>query len=107
MRVTECTLISVFNRIKLFTVVHGPYLDESSRRAESESKEHFVRKAHLSGHFSIKKCCFSLKQKSQNCVEIKFQCNIWGQLDVRTRMRDSKSQIFYLKKTNLWGLSVH
>ena len=41
----------------------SPYLDESSRRAESESEEHFVRKAHFSGHFSVKKIDFPVKQK--------------------------------------------
>ena len=76
----------------------SPYLDESSRRAESESKEHFVRKAHFSGHFLVKKWYFSIKNKSQNCVEITFQRNSWGQLDVRTRMRASKSWNFDLKK---------
>ena len=41
----------------------SPYLDESSRRAESESEEHFARKAHFSGHFSVKKCHFSINKK--------------------------------------------
>ena len=77
----------------------SPYLNESSRCAESESEEHFVRKAHFSGHFSIKKYYFSIKQKSQNWVEITFQRNIWGQLDVRTRMRASKSCNFDLEKS--------
>ena len=85
----------------------SPYLNESSRCAESESEEHFVRKAHFSAHFSVKKCYFPVEQKSQNWVEIKFQRNIWGQLDVRTRMRASKSWIFDVKKNNLLGLSVH
>ena len=76
----------------------SPYLNESSRRAESESEEHFVRKAHFSGHFSFKKCYFPVNKKSQNWVEIKFQCSIWGQLDVRTRMRASKSWNFDLEK---------
>ena len=76
----------------------SPYLDESSRRAESESEEHFVRKAHFSEHFSVKKRIFPSKKKSQNWVEIKFQRNIWGQLDVRTRMRASKSWNFDLEK---------
>lgn len=52
----------------------------------------------FSGHFSIKKCYFPVKQKSQNWLEIKFQRNIWGQLDVRTRMRASKSWNFDLEK---------
>ena len=43
----------------------SPYLNESSRCAESESEEHFVRKAHFSVHFSIKKCDFSLQQKNR------------------------------------------
>ena len=76
----------------------SPYLDESSRRAESESEEHFVRKAHFSDYFWSKNGIFPSKQKSQNCVEIKFQRNIWGQLDVRTRMRASKSWNFDLEK---------
>ena len=76
----------------------SPYLNESSRCAESESEEHFVRKAHFSAHFSVKKCYFPVKNKSQNWVEIKFQRNIWGQLDVRTRMRASKSWNFDLEK---------
>ena len=76
----------------------SPYLNESSRCAESESEEHFVRKAHFSAHFLVKKCCFSVQQKSQNCVEIKFQRNIWGQPDVRTRMRASRSWNFDLEK---------
>ena len=76
----------------------SPYLNESSRCAESESEEHFVRKAHFSGHFSVKKYYFSINKKSQKCVEIKFQCNSWGQLDVRTRMRASKSWNFDLEK---------
>ena len=77
----------------------SPYLNESSRCAESESEEHFVRKAHFSGHVSVNKCYFPVKNKSQNWVEIKFQRNIWGQLDVRTRMRASKSWNFELEKT--------
>ena len=76
----------------------SPYLNESSRCAESESEEHFVRKAHFSCHFLVNKCYFPVKNKSQNWVEIKFQRNIWGQLDVRTRMRASKSRNFDLKK---------
>ena len=76
----------------------SPYLNESSRCAESESEEHFVRKAHFSAHFSIEKYYFPVKQKLQNWVEIKFQRNIWGQLDVRTRMRASKSWNFDLEK---------
>ena len=80
----------------------SPYLNESSRCAESESEEHFVRKAHFSVHFSVKKCYFPVNKKSQNWVEIKFQRNIWGQLDVRTRMRASKSRMFDLKKTICW-----
>ena len=76
----------------------SPYLNESSRCAESESEEHFVRKAHFSAHFSVKKCYFSVNKKLQNWVEIKFQRNIWGQLDVRTRMRASKSWNFDLEK---------
>ena len=76
----------------------SPYLNESSRCAESESEEHFVRKAHFSAHFSVNKCYFPVKNKSQNWVEIKFQRNIWGQLDVRTRMRASKSWNFDLEK---------
>ena len=80
----------------------SPYLNASSRCAESESEEHFVRKAHFSGHFSIKKYYFPVNKKLQNCVKIKFQRNIWGQLDVRTRMRASKSWNFDLKKTIVW-----
>ena len=76
----------------------SPYLNESSQCAESESEEHFVRKAHFSAHFSVKKCYFTVKNTSQNWVEIKFQCNIWGQLDTRTRMRASKSWNFELEK---------
>ena len=41
----------------------SPYLNESSRCAESESEEHFVRKAHFSGHFSFKNCYFFVKKK--------------------------------------------
>ena len=81
----------------------SPYLNESSRCAESESEEHFVREAHFSGHFSVKKCDFPVKQKLQNWVEITFQRNIWGQLDVRTRMRASKSRIFDLKGKQCFG----
>ena len=77
----------------------SPYLNESSRCAESESEEHFVRKAHFSAHVSVKKCYFPVKNKSQNWVKIKFQRNIWGQLDVRTRMRASKSWNSDLEKS--------
>ena len=76
----------------------SPYLNESSRCAESESEEHFVRKAHCSGHFSIKNYYFSINKKIENWVEITFQRNIWGQLDVWTRMRASKSLNFELEK---------
>ena len=76
----------------------SPYLNESSRCAESESEEHFVRKAHFSAHFSVKNCYFPIKKKLQNYVEIMFQRNIRGQLDVRTRMRASKSWNFDLEK---------
>ena len=41
-----------------------------------------------------KNAIFPSKKKSQNWVEIKFQRNIWGQLDVRTRMPASKSWNF-------------
>ena len=78
----------------------SPYLNESSRCAESESEEHFVRKAHFSGHFSVKKCDFPIKQKIAKLVEIKFQRNIWGQRDVRTSMRASKYWNFDLEKNN-------
>ena len=47
---------------------------------------------------NIAKFSFPSKTKSQNWVEIKFQRNIWGQLDVRTRMRASKSWNFDLEK---------
>ena len=40
----------------------------------------------------------SSNKKLQNWVEITFQRNIWGQLDVRTRMRASKSWNFDLEK---------
>ena len=76
----------------------SPYLNESSRCAESESEEHFVRKADFSADFSVKKCYFPVKRKLQNWVAIMFQRNIWGQLDVRTRMRASKSWNFDLEK---------
>ena len=48
--------------------------------------------------FRSKNVIFPSKEKSQNWVEIKFQRNIWGQLDVRTRMRASKSWNFDLEK---------
>ena len=41
----------------------SPYLNESSRCAESESEEHFVRKAHFLDHVSVKKCYFPIKKK--------------------------------------------
>ena len=41
----------------------SPYLDESSRRPESESEEHSVRKAHVSRYFSVKKSYFPVKNK--------------------------------------------
>ena len=43
----------------------SPYLNESSRCAESESEEHFVRKAHFSAHVSINKCYFPVEKKSK------------------------------------------
>ena len=79
----------------------SPYLNESSRCAESESEKHFVRKAHCSMHLSVKTFDFPIKRQSQNRIEIKFQRNIWGQLDVRTRMRASKSRNFDLEKLKL------
>ena len=48
--------------------------------------------------FRSKHVIFPSTKKSQNWVEIKFQRNIWGQLDVRTRMRASKSWNFDLEK---------
>ena len=48
--------------------------------------------------FRSKNVIFPSKTKLQNWVEIKFQRNIWGQLDVRTRMRASKSWNFDLEK---------
>ena len=43
----------------------SPYLNESSRCAESESEEHFVRKANFSAHFSFKICYFAVKQQNR------------------------------------------
>ena len=61
----------------------SPYLDESSRRAESESEEHFVRKAHFSGHLSLKKYDFPLKQKfaklGPNHVSAQYLGSAWRQ----------------------------
>ena len=48
--------------------------------------------------FRSKNMIFPSKKQSLNWVEIKFQRNIWGQLDVRTRMRASKSWNFDLEK---------
>ena len=48
--------------------------------------------------FRSKNVTFPSNKTSQNWIEIKFQRNIWGQLDVRTRMRASKSWNFDLEK---------
>ena len=42
---------------------------------------------------------FRQQKKSRIWVEIKFQRNIWGQLDVMTRMRASKFWNFDLEKS--------
>ena len=39
----------------------SPYLNESTRCAESESEEDFVRKAHFSVRFLVKKCYFPIR----------------------------------------------
>ena len=48
--------------------------------------------------FRWKNAILPSTNKSQNWVEIKFQRNIWGQLDVRTSMQASKYLNFDLEK---------
>ena len=53
--------------------------------------------------FRSKNVIFPSNKKSPNWIEITFQRNIWGQLDVRTRMRASKSRNSDLEKSILAG----
>ena len=83
----------------------SPYLNESSRCAESESEEHFVRKAHFSGHFSVKKCYFSRQNKiaklGRNHISAQHLGSAWRQdQDAGLKILE-----FWPKKTNLLGLS--
>ena len=61
----------------------SPYLNESSRCAESESEEHFVRKAHFSPHFSVKKCDFPIRKKiaklDRNQASAQYLGSAWRQ----------------------------
>ena len=84
----------------------SPYLNESSRRAESESEEHFAREAHFSAHFSVNKCYFSVKKKiaklGRNQVSAQYLGSAWRQdQDESLKIQECRT-----KKTNCLGLSV-
>ena len=81
----------------------SPCLDESSRRAESEFEEHFVRKTHFSVHFSINKCYFSIKQQiaklGRNHVSAQYLGSAWRQ----DQDAGFKIQEFWPKKKQIFG----
>ena len=76
----------------------SPYLNESSRCAESESEEHFVRKAHFSAHVWVKKCYFPVNKKNAKLGRNQVSAQCLGLAWRQDQDAGLKSWIFDLEK---------